>query len=170
MMFGTPTRKLGLATAAVAATLAATIGIAGARAGDGHGNGTISVKGSFAATNFSGPECPSPLGLCAKATFKGGLRGEVIASVTSVAPTAQPGVSLIGADLIFDDPRGELRCTETVVANLTPGSDAEEAFICQFTGGTGKWAGVKGHIEAYGSAPGGQAEGRGRYEGRLVLE
>jgi len=168
-MFGTPTRKLGLATAAVAATLAATIGIAGAREGDG-GDGAISVKGSFAATNFSGPECPSPLGLCARGTFKGGLRGEVIASVTSVEPTSQPGVSLIVADLVIHDPRGELRCNEIVVANLTPGSDAEEAFICQFTGGTGKWAGVKGHIEAYGSAPGGAAEGRGRYEGRLVLE
>jgi hypothetical protein len=166
MMFGTPTRKLVLAIGAVAATLTGTIGIAGARDGDG----AISVKGSFAATNYSGPECPSPLGLCAKGTFKGGLRGEVIASVTSVEPTSQPGVSLIVADLVIHDPRGDLRCTEIVVANLTPGSDAEEAFICQFTGGTGKWAGVKGHIEAYGSAPGGAPEGRGRYEGRLVLK
>jgi len=163
-MFGTPTRKLVLAMAAVATTLAATIGIAGARDGDR----SISVKGSFVATNVSGPECPSPLGLCARATFKGTLRGQADAIVTSVEPTSRPGVSLIGADLVFHDPRGELRCTETAVANLTPGSDAEEAFICQFTGGTGKWAGVTGHIEAYGSAPGG-AEGSGRYEGRLVL-
>jgi hypothetical protein len=164
MMFGTPTRKLVLAIGAVAATLTATIGIAGARDGDR----SISVKGSFVATNFSGPECPSPLGLCARGTFKGTLHGPVVASVTSVEPTSQPSVSLIVADLVIHDPRGELRCKETVVANLTPGSDAEEAFICQFTGGTGKWAGVKGHIEAYGSAVGGQ-EGSGRYEGRLVL-
>jgi hypothetical protein len=163
-MLATPTRKLLLAIAAVAATLAATIGIAGARDGDR----SISVKGSFVSTDASGPDCPSPLGLCARATFKGGLRGQVDAIVTSVEPTARPGATLILADLVFHDPRGELRCAETVVANLTPGSDAEEAFICQFTGGTGKWAGVTGHIEAYGSAVGGP-EGRGRYEGRLVL-
>jgi hypothetical protein len=165
-MFGTPTRKLVLAMAAVAATLTATIGIAGARGDDDR---SISLKGSFIATNFSGPDCPSSLDLCARATFSGTLRGPVDAVVTSLEPTSQPGIFLIVAELVFHDPRGELRCTETVVANLTPGSDAEEAFICQFTGGTGKWAGVKGHLEAYGSAPGGQ-EGRGRYEGRLVLD
>ena len=64
--------------------------------------------------------------------------------------------------------RPTLRCTETFIVNGTPGSDGEEAFICQFTGGTGHWAGVTGHIEAYGSLTSGQT-GAGRYEGRLTL-
>jgi hypothetical protein len=163
MMFGTPTRKLVLAVAAVMAALTATIGIAAAR-----GDGDRSVKGSFVATNFSGPGCPSPLDLCSRATFSGSIHGPAEAVVTSIEPTSQPGVVLGTADIVIHDPRGDLRCTEIVVANLAPGSDGEEAFICQVTGGTGKWAGVTGHIEAYATAPGGQM-GSGRYEGRLVV-
>jgi hypothetical protein len=162
MMFGTPARKMVLALAAVVAALAATIGIAAAKDGD------HAVKGSFVATNFSGPGCASPLDLCGRATFSGTIHGPVEAVATSLQPTSQPGVVLITADLVIHDPRGDLRCTESAIANVEPGSDAEEAFICQFTGGTGKWAGVTGHIEAYGSAPGG-GEGRGRFEGRLTL-
>jgi hypothetical protein len=162
MMFGTPTRKMVLAVAAVIAALAATIGIAAARGGD------RSVKGSFVATNFSGPGCPSPLDICARGRFSGTIHGPVEAVATSLQPTPQPGVVLVIADLVIHDPRGDLRCTETAVANFEAGGDGEEAFICQFTGGTGKWAGVTGHIAAYGSAPGG-GEARGRYDGRLTL-
>ena len=81
--------------------------------------------------------------------------------------TPTPGVVVGVADLVIHDRRGDLRCTETFVVNATPGSDGEEGLICQFTGGTRHWAGVTGHIEAHGSAPGGA--GSGRYAGELTL-
>lgn len=159
-MFQTATRKLAMAATAIAAALAATIGIAAAQSGD------RSVSGSFVSTNFSGAGCASPIDACARGTFRGAIHGPFEAVALTIAPTAQPGVLVGTAEIVIHDPRGDLRCTETFVVNVTPGGDGEESFICQFTGGTGRWAGVTGHIEAFGS--GGQ-HSSGRYEGRLVL-
>jgi len=159
-MFQTATRKLAVAAAAIVAALATTIGIAAAQDADRN------VSGSFVSTNFSGAGCASPIDACARGTFRGAIHGRFEAVAFTIAPTAQPGVVVGTAEIVIHDPRGDLRCTETFVVNITPGGDGEESFICQFTGGSGRWAGVTGHIEAFGS--GGQ-DSSGRYQGALTL-
>lgn len=165
-MFGR-TKKAWLLATALAATamamLAATIAIAGPD------SGSVDVAGSFTATPAAGgPDCPSPVGLCATGTFRGAIHGPATAVATSLTPTSQPGIVTGVVDLVIHDRKGDLRCTEIIVVNTTPGSDSEEGWICEIKGGTGRWAGASGHIEAYGSAPPGQ-DASGRYAGRLTL-
>lgn len=164
-MFGRTTR-IWLAvtvTATAVAMLAATIATAGS---DG---GRMDVQGRFTSTPaFGGPECPSPVDLCATGTFRGTIRGPATAVATSVTPTSQPGIVVAVVDLVIHDRKGDLRCTEVIVVNTTPGSDSEEGWICQIKGGTGRWVGASGHIEAFGSAPPGQ-DASGRYAGRVTL-
>jgi hypothetical protein len=108
------------------------------------------------------------LDLCATGTFRGAIHGPATAVATSLTPTSQPGIVAGVVDLVIHDRRGDLRCTEIIVVNTTPGSDSEEGWICEITGGTGRWAKASGHIEAYGSAAPGQ-EASGRYAGRLTV-
>jgi hypothetical protein len=165
-MFGTAKKTRLVVTAlavAALAMLAATIAIADPDSGH------MDVEGTWTATPASGgPGCPSPVNLCATGTFRGTVRGPVTAVATSVSPTSEPGVVLAVVDLVIHDRKGDLRCTEIIVANTSPGSDSEEGWICEIKGGTGRWAGASGHIEAYGSGPPGR-EASGRYAGRLTL-
>jgi hypothetical protein len=108
------------------------------------------------------------LDICAIAEFTGDIRGPAPAIVTSVTPTPQANVITGIADVVIHDPRGDLRCTESIVPNSSPGGDAEEGWICEITGGAGHFANVTGHIEAFASAAGG-GEHHGRYGGRLTF-
>jgi hypothetical protein len=127
------------------------------------------VHGAFTADPpFGGPNCPSPIDLCATATFTGSIHGPATAVATSVTPTTQAGVVTGVADIVIHDPRGDLRCTESFVLNGSPDGDSEEGWICEITGGTGHFANVSGHIEAFGSSAGG-GEVRGKYRGKLTF-
>jgi hypothetical protein len=72
------------------------------------------------------------------------------------------------ANIVIHDPRGDVRCTESIVLNVSPAGDAEEGWICEITDGTGHFANVSGHMEAFGSAAGG-SDLRGKYGGRLTF-
>jgi hypothetical protein len=161
------TTKAWLIATALAATATATLAVTIAIADPDSRH--KDVAGTFTATPASGgPDCPSPVDLCASGTFRGAIRGPATAVARSVTPTSEPGVIVAVVDLVIHDRRGDLRCTEIIVVNTTPGSDSEEGWICEIKGGTGRWAKASGHIEAYGSAPPGQ-EASGRYAGRLTV-
>jgi hypothetical protein len=165
-MFTNPKKRLTVASVTavmIAATSVSAIAVAGG------GGKDRSLHGGFTSgAAYDGPDCPSPIDLCADATFTGSLRGPATAVATSLTPTAEPGVVVGVADIVIHDRRGDVRCTETFVLNATPGGDSEEGWICRITGGTGRYANASGHIEAFGSAPGG-GDVRGRYGGRLTF-
>jgi hypothetical protein len=166
-MLSNTTRKPLAFASLIAATLVAMSVTAIALAG---GESKVrTVHGAFTSdAPFSGPNCPSPIDLCGTATFTGSIRGPATAVATSVTPTAQPGVVVGVADIVIDDPRGDVRCTESFMLNGSPGADSEEGWICEITGGTGHFANVTGHIEAFGSAaPGGVVHGK--YGGTLTF-
>lgn len=153
--------------AVMAATIAATSVSAVALAGGGSSDRT--VRGSFTSgAAFGGPDCPSPIDLCANATFTGSLRGPATAVATSFAPTAEPGVAMGVADIVIHARRGDLLCRESFVLNVTPGGDFEEGWICRVTGGTGRYANASGHLEAFGAATRG-GDVHGRYSGTLTF-
>lgn len=161
------TKKAWLVATALAATAMAMLAVTIASAQPD--SGQMDVAGTFTATPaFGGPDCPSVVDLCATGTFRGAIHGPATAVATSVTPTSEPGVVVAVVDLVIHDRKGDLRCTEIIVVNTTPGSDSEEGWICEIKGGTGRWAKASGHIEAYGSAPPGQ-DASGRYAGRLTV-
>lgn len=129
---------------------------------------SVDVRGGSVTTNFSGSNCPSPINLCAAGTLTGTIHGSISAVVTSLSPGPQPDVDVGTATVVIHDPRGDLSCSETTVADVAPGGDGAEADLCIFTAGTGEWTGISGHFEAYGSTPRGQLT-TGRYEGKLTL-
>lgn len=165
-MFGTTRRRLAIAAllAAAGATLVTAIAIAG---GGPHGD-HLASGGFTGGPPFDGPDCPSPIDLCATATFTGTVHGPAFAVATSFVPTAEPGVATGTADIVIHDPRGDLRCTESIVLNVTPGGDSEEGWICRITGGTRRFANASGHLEAFGAADR-NGNLRGKYGGKLIL-
>jgi hypothetical protein len=134
----------------------------------GSNNRSVDVRGASFTTNFSSSNCPSPVNLCAAGILTGTIHGSIFAVVTSLSPGPRSGVEVGTATVVIHDPRGDLSCSETTVADVAPGGDGAEADLCIFTGGTGQWAGITGHFEAYGSTPAGQLTS-GRYEGKLTL-
>ena len=166
-MFGAATRRRLAITALLAAAGGATSVTAIALAGGGHGD-QLASGGFTGGPPFGGPDCPSPIDLCANATFTGTVHGPATAVARSFTPTAEPGIATGVADIVIHDPRGDLRCTESIVLNVTPGGDSEEGWICIVTGGTGRFAGASGHIEAFGSADR-DGDLRGRYAGKLTI-
>jgi hypothetical protein len=166
-MFSNAKKRLTIVTV-MAVTIAATSVSAIAIAGGDGGKGRSLHGGFTSGAAYGGPDCPSPIDLCADATFTGSLRGPATAVATSLTPTAEPGVVVGVADIVIHDRRGDVRCTESFVLNTTPGGDSEEGWICRITGGTGRYANASGHIEAFGSARGGGDVG-GTYGGRLTF-
>ncbi len=165
-MLGTAMRRrLAIASLLVAAAGATSVtAIAG---GGPHGD-HLASGGFTGGPPFGGPDCPSPIDLCANATFTGTVHGPATAVATSFTPTAEPGVATGTADIVIHDPRGDLRCTESIVLNVTPGGDSEEGWICEITGGTGRFANASGHLEAFGGADR-NGNLRGRYGGKLTI-
>jgi hypothetical protein len=113
--------------------------------------------------------CASPVGLCLVGDFHGTLNGTGSLSVNSFGPTPAPNISVVDADVVIHDTRGDLRCREDAVLNTAAGSDSEYGFVCELTGGTGHWAGATGYLASYGSVPPGDTENHGTLAGRIVL-
>lgn len=158
----TTTKRIALTSVLVVAIFAVTIGLAAAE------NSSHGVQGAWLSADFSGPGCPSALGACGRGTFSGTLHGPIEVVATAFDPGPTPGLLVAIGDLVIHDSRGDVRCTATIVGNDVPTSDGEEGWICEVTGGTGHWAGVTGHLEAYGTQPPG-APATGRYSGTLNL-
>jgi hypothetical protein len=126
--------------------------------------------GTFNTPTFSGPSCPSPVGLCFAGTVRGTLNGRAEAVANSLTPTAQAGLSLADASIVFHDLRGDLSCShQQVIFNLSPASDGEFSLVCEITSGTGRYTGATGYLYGTGNAPPGTGQASGTYAGKVVL-
>jgi hypothetical protein len=131
---------------------------------------TLKVKGTFKNPLVTGPECASPVDLCFKGNFYGSLKGPDEGVVNSLTPTQTPDVSHGQADLTIHDKRGDLTCNEEFLYNTSPTSDGHVAFLCEITGGTGRYAGASGYIEGVGITPPETATTTGAYVGVITLQ
>jgi hypothetical protein len=70
--------------AAVAAGCAVLLASGGATA-----EGCKTLSGKFTLASVTGPECTSPVGICAAGTFSGGLKGTSLFVGSSLTATAE---------------------------------------------------------------------------------
>lgn len=131
------------------------------------GSRTLPVQGTITSQTITGPACTSPIGRCFVATFRGTLQGSAEFVGNSIAETSQPGMMLINGDFLIRDRRGDMTCVEDSLLNTAPGSDGEFVFVCEISGGTGKWADASGYLQATGNLKG--EKGSARYLGKVVL-
>jgi hypothetical protein len=132
------------------------------------GPSTEFVAGGFTGTSFSGPGCPSPIGLCTKSNTHGSLNGPTLLVVNSISPTPAPNVVLLDSGVTIHDQLGDITCREELTYNPTPGGVGEFAGLCELTGGTGHWAGATGYLQLAGTFPPGQPDSRGLYAGSIT--
>jgi hypothetical protein len=132
--------------------------------------GTISVHGTFANLNYSGPSCTAPVGLCFKGKFMGSIHGPDSGAVNSLAPTQQPDVVQGDASTTIHTKRGDLTCAhEQFVLNTSPSADGHFAWLCEITSGTGRYAGATGYLQGVGTNPDPTTPNSGTYSGRITL-
>lgn len=131
---------------------------------------SLPMSGTFETPTFTGPSCPSPVGLCFAGQFRGTLTGPSEGVLNSLTPTAQAGVSLGDAFVVIRDRHGDVVCSnQQVIVNLSPTSDGEFSFVCEITSGTGRYAGATGYLHGTGTAPPGTGQDSGTYAGKIVL-
>ncbi|PFG97857.1 hypothetical protein A8924_5315 [Saccharopolyspora erythraea NRRL 2338] len=154
------------------AVLAAVLGMGVVADQTGAGPESLQADGSITSRTIKGPACKSPVGRCFVATFEGTLEGPAEFVANSVKQTPQPGMILINGNFVIHDKRGDITCIEDSLLNTAPGSDGEPdgefVFLCEITGGTGKWAGATGHLQATGNLQG--MEGAARYIGKMNVK
>jgi hypothetical protein len=131
---------------------------------------TLKVKGTVKNDTVTGPDCVSPIDFCFKGQFYGSLKGPDEGIVNSLTPTQTPDVYEVHADLTIHDKRGDLTCSEEIVYNTFPTGDGHFAFVCEITGGTGRYAGASGYLEGAGHAPPATGESTAAYVGVITLQ
>jgi hypothetical protein len=152
-------RRIALASMLPAATAALLIGQASASPE------AMLVKGTFEATVTSGPGCNSPI-ICVKGPLKGGIKGDLELTAHSAAPSGTAGLTLVNSTSVIHTKDGDLFLATSAVADLSP-SGGEHSSVDLVTGGTKKWAGASGYLQARGVVEG--TTDRGDYEGTIVL-
>ncbi|MBI5495395.1 MAG: hypothetical protein HY904_10255 [Deltaproteobacteria bacterium] len=156
----------GVLAAGVAAAALVSSG-AGAEA---HGK-CHAVEGHFDLIPVGGPECTSPIGVCGRGTFRGGIRGDyfsLLQTITFTDETPITGVVLITGDTVLGARAGERRGDlffKDSGAFHTAG-DGEFAEIFTITGGTEDFAGASGSLLTTGTYDF-AAGGVGEYHGRV---
>ncbi|WP_443201869.1 hypothetical protein [Saccharopolyspora sp. 5N708] len=129
---------------------------------------SVQAHGSITSQTITGPACTSPVGRCFVATFKGTLQGSAEFVGNSITQTSQPGMMLINGNFVIHDKHGDMACLEDSLLNTAPGSDGEFVFLCEITGGTGKWAGASGYLQATGNLKG--MNGAADYIGKMSVK
>jgi hypothetical protein len=154
------------------AVLAVVLGMSVVADQTGAGPQSLQAQGSITSQTITGPACKSPVGRCFVATFEGTLQGSAEFVANSVKQTSQPGMILINGNFVIHDKPGDITCNEDSLLNTAPGSDGELdgefVFLCEITGGTGKWAGASGYLQATGNLKG--MEGTARYIGTMNVK
>lgn len=150
----------GVALAACGAVVAVTGGAASAA--------PASVNGHFEVETSTGPECPSPVGVCLDGTVSGRIKGAfsvVATSVTATADVATTGAVFVTGDAVVATGSGDLLCK--LAGTLQVSADGPFVSLCVITGGTGDWAGASGYLRTSGAitlADGGS----GSYDGKVT--
>ncbi|GAA2806131.1 hypothetical protein GCM10010470_46740 [Saccharopolyspora taberi] len=128
---------------------------------------SLQAHGSIRSQTITGPACTSPVGRCFVATFEGTIQGSAEFVGNSITPTSQPGMMLINGNFSIHDKHGDIACVEDSLLNTAPGGDGEFVFLCEITGGTGKWDGSSGYLQATGNLRG--MQGAAQYIGKLSV-
>ena len=148
--------------AALALVLLAT-GTAGADASCRTG------AGRFSLTALTGPDCTSPVGICARGSYLGPVLGSADFIATTLVPTVDTpatGVVLLTGDNSFDLRDGTLLTKDAIVLKTTGAGDFAE--VDTIVGGTGAWAGATGTLRGQGTFTV-QGGGQGSYEGEVCF-
>lgn len=126
------------------------------------------VSGQVEIQAFSGPECTSPVGLCANVTFNGVLKGHgtfIVSSVTQTVDTPTTGVVLFTGDTLIETDKGQLTTKIAVLIRTTGAGEFSE--LDTIIGGTGRWQGTTGSLQVTGTFVDGV--GSGKYTGSITL-
>jgi hypothetical protein len=111
--------------------------------------------------------CQSPYGLCTAGRLTGGIQGDLEFTITSLAPTAAPGVLLVTAASTIHTATGDINCNDSGSFNTAPASDGEGVHLCRITGGTGEFLGASGYLQETFNFIG--SSGVGDYKGKIVM-
>ena len=117
-------------------------------------------------SNFGGPDCGSPTGICSSFEATGDLKGDGKVSVDTFPTNDVP--SYTTARTVIRTRKGDLRCTEAALFDLV---GPEHTFVdqCIITGGTGIYAGASGYIMEVGSFDFAANLGEADYYGKIVF-
>ena len=114
--------------------------------------GSNVVKGNFSSVVVSGPDCPSPVGLCTQGELTGGLKGTFFFSASALIPTADTpstGVLLYTGDITIEAKGGTLTCKDAGAFRTT--GDGAVSSVCAVVAGTGDYAGAGGTVQYVGN-------------------
>jgi hypothetical protein len=110
------------------------------------------VAGAFTSTLETGPDCPSPVGICTLGILTGGLQASYDFTMLTLVPDAQDSSLLhyTGTSVIRTDNGTELFGMDSGVMEL--GADGRATFTTtvQIVGGTRQYKGAAGEIVASG--------------------
>ncbi len=116
------------------------------------------------------PTCTSPLGLCVSGQAIGGLKGDFLATLTSITPSIDTPVTDVvfeTADLVLHTKDGDLQLKEAVAYNADPNGHGDLGDVVTAVGGTGKWVGATGRLRVWGNLI--VTESDVNYEGEVCL-
>lgn len=167
---GRPAVQQSLGRTLIAIVVAAAVGGAAVASPVAAKPGTVKVKGTFENQIFSGPKCASPVQLCVKGEFRGSLKGPDEAVAHSITPTNEPDVVLGDMTLKIHDKRGDLTCHELFLFNTAPSGEGPFSWLCEITGGTGRYAGASGYLQGIGLSPPSTGASTGTYRGVIELQ
>lgn len=133
----------------------------------------LSLAGSYAERDASGPDCTSPVGLCITGKYSGDIRGSFVGQATTLVPTADtPATSVLlftSTSAINAQIRG--RTGTLRILNAGAFRTAGEGSIVDLqtiVGGTEAFSGATGDLRASGTFS--QATGgRSSYTGSICL-
>lgn len=131
-------------------------------------SGCQKVNGKFTLQPVVGPECTSPVDLCATGTYKGGIKGNSEFTGSSLTPTTDTpttGVVLLLGDNVIHTEKGDLLTKDAIVLRTTGAGEFAE--VDTIVGGTGAWSGASGVIQAIGTFT--NEGGEGEYRGEICI-
>ena len=103
------------------------------------------------------PPCTSPVGTCVSGRAIGVLKGDFLATITSITPSIDTPVTAVvfeTADLVLHTKDGDLEMREAAAYNATPpnqGGHGDLGDVVTVVGGTGKWVGATGRLRVWGN-------------------
>jgi hypothetical protein len=109
------------------------------------------IKGKFTLQPLAPTARASPIGVCSTGTIKGNLAGTISFTGTSLISTVDSpttGVAVMTGDNRITTPDGVLLTKDAIVSRQ--GGTGDFAEVITIIGGTGKWIGATGYINATG--------------------
>ncbi|MBI3757550.1 MAG: hypothetical protein HY267_06195 [Deltaproteobacteria bacterium] len=116
------------------------------------------------------PPCTSPVGTCVSGKAIGVLKGDFLATVTSITPSIDTPVTIVifeTANLVIHAKEGDLQLKEAAAYNADPNGHGDLGDVVTVVGGTGKWVGATGRLRVWGNLT--TTESDVNYDGEVCL-